>query len=148
MENGTTISLSPYLGFNGNCREAMNFYQNAIGGELEFHTFEGMPTEVPEEYKERIMHASLRSGNLSLMASDSLPGQSPEIINGNSVSISIWTGDLASADNLFTSLSEGGTVTMPFQPVFWGGTFGMLTDKFGIDWMVSCEEVAEQVEKA
>ena len=148
MANGTGTSLSPYLGFDGNCREAMNFYCDAIGGDLVFHTFEGMPMEVPSEHKDRIMHASLSSGDLTLMASDSLPGQSPEINNGNAVSLSISNNNLADAEKLFTALSEGGSITMPFEPVFWGGTFGMLTDKYGMHWMVSCEEVAEKVEEA
>jgi len=145
MSSDDRITLSPYLTFEGNCREAMAFYKDAIGGELEFHTFESMPEEVPADVKDRIMHASLRGGGVELMASDSMPGHSPEIVNGNSVALSVATHAVLDARGMFERLADGGKVTMPFEPAFWGGDFGMLTDRFGMHWMVSSVEQSEKV---
>lgn len=149
MENGTNAMLHPYLAFDGNCREAMTFYHGIFGGDIYFMTFGEAPMEgMAEENKDRIMHASLTSGNLVLMASDSMPGMSPEIVNGTAVSLSIASKDLAESKEIFQNLSDGGTVTMPFEPAFWGATFGMLTDKFGMHWMVNCEMQEEKTEAA
>lgn len=150
MEENQTV-VHAYLTFDGNCREAMTFYREAIGqGKLEFMTFEQLPEEydLGEEHNDRIMHCSLREGPLSLMASDTMPGHSPELVDGNSVALSIYTKELENAEKIFGNLSDGGTVTMPFEPVFWGGTFGMLTDRYGMNWMVSCEGQKEKAEAA
>jgi len=144
----STNAISPYLAFDGNCREAMTFYRDAIGGKLEFMTFEQMPEEhpVPDEYKDRIMHCALRGEGLELMASDSMPGQGEPLVNGNTVSLSIATKELEKGRNIFDNLSSGGEVTMEFQPVFWGGNFGMLRDRYGMNWMITSEEQSEKVE--
>ncbi len=141
-------TLSPYLAFDGTCREAMTFYRDVIGGELEFMTFAHMPESnpVPEEHRDRIMHSSLRGNGLLLMASDSLPGQGDQLSNGNSVSLSLATEELAKAEKVFNTLAENGTVKMKFMPVFWGGNFGMVIDRFGMNWMISSEEQSERVE--
>jgi PhnB protein len=134
----TSTQLSPYLTFNGNCREAMEFYHSVMGGELEFHTFgeyadQGMP--VDDKQRDKIMHASLNNGNLSFMASDCVPGNPATFGDNISVSISGTDSDLFT--KLFNGLSEGGTVTMPLEKQVWGDNFGMFTDKFGIHWMVN-----------
>jgi PhnB protein len=128
-------TLSPYLGFNGNTAEAMKFYQSVLGGELEMQTFgeSGMPTD--EEHKDKIMHAALKNDALSFMASDNQPGKSMTF--GDNISMSIVGSDEEKLTEYFNKLAEGGKVEMPLEKQFWGDTFGMLTDKFGLHWMVN-----------
>jgi PhnB protein len=131
---GTDTTLNPYLAFNGNCREAMTFYKEALNGELNIQTFGESPLDVPPEHKDKVMHATLTFGDAILMASDGMPGQ--EVTFGNSVALSIAALEEAEGEKIFNNLSEGGTVTMPWEKTFWDAKFGMCTDKFGIDWMV------------
>ncbi len=131
------VSLNPYLTFLGNCREAMTFYKECLNGELEMNLFEGSPMEVPQEWKNKIMHATLKFDDAVIMASDNMPGQ--EVKNGNSIHLSISTQNIEVAGQIFNNLSRGGKIIMPFEKTFWGDQFGMLTDKFGIHWMVNCE---------
>ena len=95
----STNAISPYLTFDGNCREAMTFYRDAIGGKVEFMTFREMPEEhqMPEEHLDRIMHCALRGEGLELMASDSMPGHGDPLVNGNTISLSIATKELEKA---------------------------------------------------
>ncbi len=137
MNDGKTSS-NTYIFFNGNCREAMNFYKNALNGELEMMPFEGSPMDVPEDYKNKVMHSTLKFGdNAVVMASDSMPNQPTEA--GNNFSVSIACNDAEQAEQYFNKLADGGTVIMPFDNTFWGAKFGMLKDQFGICWMVNCE---------
>lgn len=132
-------SLSPYLNFPGNCEEAMNFYVEAIGGKIEFlQRFGESPMDVPEEAKQKIMHASFRADNMFFMASDCMPND--PINFGNSVTLCLSLSDEDEQTRVFENLSAGGKVTMPLNNTFWGARFGMLTDKFGINWMLSCEK--------
>ena len=132
--------LNPYLMFDGNCKEAMEFYRGILGGEAEYHTYASMPGDVPDEHKERVMHVSLRVDGFTLMASDTLPGQSPAVVPGNTVTLALYSKDLEEGKRYFQELSEGGTVLHPFDSAFWGGHFGMLTDRYGMHWSVSAEE--------
>ena len=127
--------LSPYLNFNGNCAEAMKFYQSVLGGKLKLQTFaeSGMPT--PKEYKNKTVHAYLKNDALSFMASDGAPGST--VTMGDNVHMSINGDDRDTLTKIFRRLSDGGTVTMPLAKQFWGDTFGMLTDRFGVHWMVN-----------
>ena len=125
--------ITPYFTFNGSARQAMTFYKEVLGGDLELMTFENSPTEVPADAKDRIMHATLSNGTITLMASDTMPNQTTT--NGNSVSLSINCSSVEEIDRLYNSLSEGGEITMPLQDTFWGARFAILTDKFGICWM-------------
>lgn len=126
--------IAPYLTFDGTCEDAMNFYKDCFDGEMEhIQTFDGAPMDVPDEHKNRIMHASLRAGELILMASDSMPGQ--PFTNGNNISLSLNFSNEADQKDVFDKLSAGGNVTMELQDTFWGAKFGMCTDKFGINWM-------------
>lgn len=136
MSDTTLQAVHPYLFFPGNCNEAMNFYKGILGGNLEVMPFEGSPMEVPDEYKQNVMHSTLQSGSVIIMASDGMPGQ--EVPKGSMTSLSLDFGDVKDAEKAFNALSEGGLVTMPFQKTFWGSMFGSCTDQFGIDWMVSC----------
>lgn len=130
------LKLSPYLAFNGNCNEAMNFYKTVFGGKLEIKTFADMPGETSEKEKNKVMHARLLFNDMEIMASDSMRGQ--EAVNGTSVALSLEYEDLKEAERIFKELSEEGKVLMPFEKAFWGAKFGMFTDKFGFQWMVHC----------
>ncbi len=133
--------LSPYLTFNGNCRDAMTFYQACLGGKLTMQTFGEAPMPSAPEDKEKIMHAMLENDALSFMASDSMPGQ--PVTMGTNVSLSLVGTDETLLRGFFAKLSEGGNVTMPLDKQFWGDVFGMCTDKFGIHWMVNIAEKTE-----
>jgi PhnB protein len=130
--------LTPYLAFNGNCHEAMEFYKTVFGGELMMQTFGEAPVNASEADKGRIMHAQLTAGNFLLMASDGMPGHPVKF--GDSVSLSVHTQSKEETDTLFQKLSEGGTVTMPLENTFWGAYFGMLIDKFGIHWLFNFQQ--------
>ncbi|MBK0402121.1 VOC family protein [Adhaeribacter sp. BT258] len=130
--------LTPYLAFNGNCREAMEFYKTVFGGELQIQTFGQAPVNASEADKSRVMHAQLSSGNFMLMASDGMPDRPVKF--GDSVSLSVHTQSKDETDALFKKLSEGGTITMPLENTFWGAYFGMLIDKFGIHWLFNFQQ--------
>jgi len=138
--------VNVYLTFNGNCEEAFKFYQSVFGGEIPYlGRFKDMPaTEGPKISpgdEEKIMHMSLPiSKETMLMGSDTGGEWASTYVQGNNFSISITTETKEEADKLFNGLSAGGTVTMPLSKTFWSDNFGMLTDKFGINWMVSLEQ--------
>jgi PhnB protein len=126
-------TLNPYLNFNGNCREAMTFYQACLGGKLSVQTFgeSQMSEHVPAEMKNRVLHSSLTSGSLVLMASDTM-GDVPT--SGNNNTLCVVGSAKGEIETLFAKLSAGGNVTHPLKEEFFG-TFGDLTDKFGMNWM-------------
>ena len=137
------MTLNTYLHFNGNCREAFEFYRSVFGGEFAIlETFGGGPADmsVLEEEKNNIMHVSFPIGTSVLMGSDvpSNFGAPPEM--GNNFSISCSTQSKEETDNLFAKISEGGTVTMQPADMFWGSYFGYCIDKFGINWQFNYEQ--------
>ena len=127
-----------YLIFDGNCRQAMTFYKRCLGGELQMLPFSESPGEVPKEARDRIMHAKLTKGDAIWMASDTMPGMPFQ--RGSNFSISIECDNVQEIDRLFAALGEEGRVTMPLQKTFWAARFGMLTDRFGINWMLDLEK--------
>jgi len=135
------MQLEPYLLFDGRCEEALNFYKEAFGGEIEgLSRWSEMPKDaggppVTPGTENRVMHATFRAPGVAFMASDASPGKK---YGEGPISLSIATDDLAAAERIFNHLAVGGNVEMPMTDTFWGAKFGMLTDKFGIDWMVSC----------
>ena len=134
-------AIVPYLMFNGNATEALAFYAKAFDGKTLFQQSFGespMGNETPEEYKSKIMHATFQAGDLTFMVSDNIPGQ--QVNAGTNLSLSLNFKTVADIDKIFAALSEGAKVTMPLQDTFWGAKFGMLTDKFGINWMFNCAE--------
>ena len=137
-------TINTYLNFNGNCEDAFNFYKSVFGGEFTYiGRFGEMPEgdgyTVPEADKNKIMHICLPIGNTILMGSDTGGDWAPTFVQGNNFSVSISPENKEEADKLFNGLSAGGHVTMPMEETFWGAYFGMLTDKFGINWMVNLE---------
>lgn len=132
------MRMNPYLVTNGNGREAVSFYEQALGADvLTMSTFGEMHgnDDVPEEAKDRIMHAHLKVGESELMISDTFPGQEHQ--TGNHVTIALHVNDAATAKRVFDGLAAGGDVTMPLQQTFWSPAYGQLTDKFGVMWQVS-----------
>lgn len=135
----STIELSPYLHFNGNCQEALEFYESVFGGELTISRFSDFPSpdgsEIPSDYQDKVMHSTLAGEHVTFMASDAPPGMQGTV--GDNVSLSLAGTDQAVLTKYFEGLSAGGTVTVPLSKQVWGDTFGMLTDKFGVHWMVN-----------
>jgi len=129
--------MSTYLTFDGNCRQAMEFYKKCLGGELFFMPVGESPVEAPKEAKDRIMHASLKIGSISLLAADSWMNQ--PLHTGNNFAICIVPESLQETKRLFAALSENGKVGMELQDTFWGAHFGMVVDQFGISWMLNFE---------
>jgi len=130
--------LNPYLRFDGNCREAMTFYKNALGGELTLQTIGESPmaSQTPADAHKKILHASLNSGGIALMASDMMgPGG---VKKGNEISLTVVGSSKEEAEAFFSKLSAGGNVTHPLKEEFFG-LYGDLTDKYGISWMFNFE---------
>ncbi len=134
------MSLDPYLHFNGNCREAFDFYRSVFGGEFAiFQTMRDGPADmpIPESEKELVMHVSMPIGSSMLMGSDVPSAFGPPREIGNNVSISHAPGSREELDRLFARLSDGGSVDMEPQDMFWGSYFASCRDKFGIGWMLN-----------
>ena len=140
----TTVNV--YLTFEGNCEAAFNFYKSVFGGEFPYvGKFKDMPPQegmkMNEADGEKIMHISLPISNeTALMGSDTGGEWSGSIKQGNNFSISVSTDSREEADRIYNALSAGGRATMPMSDTFWGSYFGMLTDSFGINWMVGYDE--------
>jgi len=131
-----------YLNFNGNCAQAFDFYRSVFGGEFGYvGRFGDMPEsgdyKVPEADKNKIMHISLPIGSSTLMGADCGGEWTSGFVQGTNFSISVTAGSKEEADRIFNALAQGGRVTMPMNNTFWGDYFGMLTDQFGISWMMS-----------
>lgn len=142
-------TTNTYLNFNGNCEEAFDFYKAVFGGEFNYlGRFGEMPEseeyKVPDSDKNKVMHVSLPIGSSILMGSDTGGDWAPSFIQGNNFSVSITAESKEEADKLFNALSKEGKITMPLDHTFWGDYFGMLTDRFGINWMISFNEQQQQ----
>jgi PhnB protein len=131
--------LNAYLGFDGNCAEAMRFYERVLGGKLEMIMTVGespMCDQVPPGNENRVMHARMVIDQTVIMAGDAMAGCEPyQGMKGFSMTLSYPSA--AEAKPVFEALSEGGTVTMPLHKTFWAESFGMLTDRFGTPWIVN-----------
>lgn len=136
------MSLNFYLFFNGNCREAVSLYADVFNaGEPEIMTYGQSPSDgghpLPSESRDLVMHAHLTISGSSIMFSDVVPGK--PYTQGNNFSITVVTKDVDEINHAFAELSKGGKVTMELQETFWSPCYGMLTDKFGIDWQFSLQ---------
>jgi PhnB protein len=138
------MKIEPYLTFYGRCEEALTFYQEKLGAEVVLKMrFDEAPQDVAQtapEHAKKIMHASLKIGSSILMASD---GDMSKPAAHAGFSISIQTEDVAAGEKAFNGLAEGGSIRMPWGPTFWALGFGLVTDKFGIPWMVNVERPRE-----
>jgi PhnB protein len=142
--------INPYLTFLGNCEEAIQFYKTVFGGDFTYvGRFKEMPPQggppMKPEDAEKIMHISLPIGKATtLMGSDAGGDWAPAISIGNNITISITADSKADADRIFNALAIGGKVTMPLADTFWGDYFGLCTDSFNINWMMSYNAKAPQ----
>ena len=129
--------LVPYLNFNGQCQEALHFYQSCFeNAELSIQTFaDTRGEEMPQEIQDKVMHAEFKTDGLFFMASDGKAGG--DFILGNNIHLNVQLDSVDEQSVLFEKLSENGSVIMPLQQTFWDARFGMLTDKFGIQWMLN-----------
>ncbi|MGY6564452.1 MAG: VOC family protein [Halomonadaceae bacterium] len=139
------MQLSTYLIFDGNCREAFEFYQRCFDAKLEaMITYAEMPAsegmEIPEAARELIMHARLRIGDQTLMASDNAPFCPAPYEGIKGTSISVGVDSVEQAEKLFNALADNGNVQMPLEETFWAHRFGMLVDKFGVAWMINYDK--------
>lgn len=132
--------VQPYLFFNGNCEQAVEFYSKTLGAEVQMmmrykeSPEPPPPGRVPPGWDNKIMHTSFRIGQTTLMASD---GCSTEKAKFEDFSLSLSVATAAEADRAFAALAEGGRVKMPLAKTFWSPRFGMVEDRFGVDWMIS-----------
>jgi PhnB protein len=136
----TNRQFNPYLTFSGNCSDAVKFYEKVLGAKVEFlSTFGESPAAetVPPDFQNKIMHAKLLIDGQALMAADAPPHLPNIPMSGFALSINYANGD--DARRAFAALSEGGQITMPIEKTFWAEAFGMLTDRFGVPWMINCQ---------
>lgn len=130
----------PYLHFQDNCEEAMQFYHKLFGGNLEIMPIGESPAKehFPEDLYDQILHSTLSNGDFKFMASD-MCGQG-DLKQGNSVQLSLSCDTEDEINHLYQKLSEGGNVVQKLEPQFWGSLFAMVIDKFGVRWMLSLEQ--------
>lgn len=130
------MQINSYLTFNGDCREAMTFYKDCLGGELTFQTVGESPLseKMPERMKKVILHATLINDELILMASDMVSEKG--LASGNAVSLMLNCSSEAEIKDVYKKLSKGGQKNHPLEITFWGALFGDLTDKYGNHWLL------------
>ena len=134
------MQVSPYLSFNGQCEAAFRLYEQCLGariGTLFRYAGSPMADQVPDNWQDKVMHGTLTIGELVLMGGDVAP-LSYEEPRGFSLSIQI--ADPAEAERIFGELAEDGTIRVPLEKTFWALRFGMVVDRFGIPWLINCEE--------
>ena len=129
------MQITPYIEFNGNCEEAMNFYKNIFGGELTIKTYEESPEDISDVMRNKVMNAHLTFNEIEIMASDII--NESEVIPETSITLALEYDDLEEAENIFNKLSEESTSNLSFKYSFWGTKFVTFKDKFGIKWMIT-----------
>lgn len=135
------MKWNPHIAFNGRCKEAFEFYERCLGGKIvAMIGYCDTPAKdhMPPDTGARIMHARLVLGDQVLMGCDAHPAMPYDGIKGCDVAVQVETPD--EAERLFAALAEGGAVQMPIGETFWAVRFGMVTDKFGVPWMINCEK--------
>lgn len=139
------LRMNPYLVMDGNAKEATQFYEKALDAQVVMvQTFGEMPANpdfpLPESARDRISHALLKVGETDLMFSDTFPGQ--PVQSSNQVQICIMTDQAEQAKRIYEALREGGQVVMPLQETFWSPAYGIVADKYGVNWNISTEAKA------
>jgi PhnB protein len=135
--------INSYLTFNGNCREAMTFYRECLGGELSFQTIAESPLseKMPEPMKSCILHAALVNGERIIMGTDLVSNKG--LIKGNAVAMILNCSSEDEIKSIYRKLAEGGEENHPLEPGFWGALFGDLTDKYGNNWVLHYEATSK-----
>lgn len=131
------IGVQPYIAFKGNAREAIDFYKQALGAEEIFSQTYGDSPMADMGPKDAIMHATIKIGESHIMMCDDMRPEAAE--TAGNISLAIGMNEIDTARRYFENLSQGGEVTMPLDKTFWAEAFGMLTDRFGVKWMVNCD---------
>ena len=131
------LAVSPYISFQGNCRQAIEFYRTALGGEVLFMQTVGESPMSNMGSPQNIMHCSMKVGSSTIMMCDN-PKPDAHSSGGN-ISMAIGLKDPQRARQVFDALAQNGSVIMPLEKTYWAEAFGMLTDQFGVTWMVNCE---------
>ncbi len=136
------MQVTPYVFFNGNCADALAFYESALGAEITMKMLASdMPPDpnfvIPDDKKGLIMHSQMKIGEGEVMMSDNLMGESADM-DGASIMLNLATA--AEAKSIFDNLADGAEITMAWEPTFWSAGFGSLRDKFGVRWMVGTDE--------
>jgi len=134
------LEVKPYISFKGNCEEAINFYKEKLGAEV---LYLGRYDDSPMAGKgpdDMIMHCSIKIGDTVIMACDNVFEETNPTIVGNNITLSIGTRDIDQAEKAFEQMSDSATIVMPMKETFWAERFGMLTDKFGINWMFNVDK--------
>lgn len=132
------IQVRPYLSFKGDCEMAFKFYAKCLGGQLgELFHYSGTPLadQVPSGWEDKVMHGSMKIGELVLMGSDVAPDQYEE---PKGISLTLQMKNVAEAERIFQELARDGKVVLPLEQTFWAERFGMVTDRFGIPWVINC----------
>jgi PhnB protein len=131
------MQFIPYLAFDGDCREAFDFYQQVFGGQLTRMTFGDSPmaADMPPETHGKVMHSMLDAAGALLMGADLPPGTANDSPRG---CVNIQVATPGEAERVFAALADGASIQMPLQPTFWAQRFGMLTDRHGQPWLVNC----------
>ena len=134
------MNVTPYLIFDGNCEDALKFYEKSLGGKIEqLSRWGGSPAEQMAVDKNWVLHATFEAKGIKLLASDRGKDAPPPSQDGM-IQLTINCDNEAEEEKIFKALTAGGKVVMPLQDTFWGARFGMLKDKFGINWMLNCEK--------
>lgn len=131
------LGVNPYIAFRGNCRQAIEFYKNALGAEVVFTQTVGESPMSNMGPAENIMHCTIKVGSSVIMMCDD--PQPEGAAAGGNISLAIGLNDPERARALFDNLAQGGTVLMPLTKTYWAEAFGMVTDKFGVKWMINCD---------
>jgi PhnB protein len=135
------MRMNVYLNFRGQCEAAFNFYAECFAGQLGpifRYASSPMAGTVPPDWQDKVMHGSVTVGGQVLMGADVLPGQYEE---PKGFSLSVQLNDSADADRIFQRLEAEGHAVMPLEKTFWAERFGLVVDRFGIQWMINCESV-------
>lgn len=144
------MSIEAYLFYDGRCEEAFHFYQQALGAEVLMlmrmrDSPDPLPPDLPPGSEDKVMHASLRVGQATLMMSDGMSASGPAF---KGFALSLTQPDAAAAQRAFAALADGGQVTMPLGATFWSPCFGMVKDRFGLEWMVTVPDAASPASPA
>ncbi len=132
------LGVSPYIAFRGNCRDAIEFYKNALDARVLFMQTVGESPMADMGPAENIMHSTIKVGDSTIMMCDD-PSPGEAAAGAGNISLAIGLNDPERAKQVFGNLSKDGTVVMPLEKTFWAEAFGMVNDKFGVKWMVNCE---------
>ena len=140
------MQINPYLSFNGQCEAAFKFYEECLGAKLgPMFRYDGTPLahQVPADWQDKVMHASFTVGEQVLMGGDVAPDRYEE---PKGISLSLQMRSTTKAERIFQLLGKDGRVVMPLEKTFWAARFGMLVDRFGIPWLINCEESDQPAE--